>query len=176
MAIVKIVWATYLLIAFVIAPAAFALRYRRSPIVAPIPPRDRYGWIEAAYATLVLLASALLFAMDPLPINAPAGLTIFAVGFALMLWAMADMGPNWRIGQDPDDATVHHVNTRLYRLLKHPIYVALVLLALGILLLAGPIPGPILLLTSTILYVAVQSKAETYHWNRRRHARSSPDR
>src|SRR5205085_11497229 len=86
-------------------------------------------------------------------------------GSGLILWAVATLGSNWRIGQDEGDTTCVHVAEGPYRLVCHPIYWGMAISAFGQMLLTnGDIYGVILLL-GTVGYVLVQGRAESRRWS-----------
>ena len=163
----KVMWLAYLLVFFALLPALFAWRYAKWPIVMRTPPADRNGWVELIYGVCVALAIVLLVALPVAPLHLGADAIVFALGVLLVLWAMLDMGPNWRIGQDAGDTTTRRVRTPLFRALRHPIYVGLVILAIGLVLMGGANPGALVLLVSTLAYVVVQGRAESVYWNAR---------
>ncbi|MEM1330516.1 MAG: hypothetical protein AAGG07_08145 [Planctomycetota bacterium] len=161
-------WSAYLVLAFGVAPLLFRIRFRRWPFV---PPRlDEYSIVEVIYATLLGVYTAWLW-LDPapVPVRPPFGWLFYSAGAGLVLLSSWSMGKSWRIGQDASDPDVEHVATTLQRWLSHPIYVGLVLLALGQCLLDGrdAWPRSMLLLGSTMTYVLVQGRAEARRWSGR---------
>lgn len=91
------------------------------------------------------------------PLAAPSGVAIaggavFAVGLAATVGAQLAMGDSWRIGVDPAARTAL-VTRGPFRLVRNPIFSAMLLTALGLLLLA---PNPIALASFAALLVGVE--------------------
>lgn len=171
----QIVWCIYLVLAFIAAPAVFRTRWGRWPFAYTIPPRDAYAAVDFMYGlSLAAYTGALFFGAAPDPVSTWWGLACFGAGFGLQVWAIIVMGHHWRIGRDAADDTVRYVSCGPFRLLRHPIYISLIVIAIGQALLAGFDGRSFLLVTATVIYCGVQGRAETLFWrNRGRGRRSS---
>jgi protein-S-isoprenylcysteine O-methyltransferase Ste14 len=121
----------------------------------------------------------LVFWPVPEPALGTAGLVIgvglVVVGGVLRLWTVAELGPNWRMGQSEADEETTFVASGPYRFLKHPINTALVLVALGQAFLTGFDARAWFLLVTAVVYYLVQGHAEQQFWRGReeRAARSA---
>ena len=135
-----------------------------------MPPADRYSWIELVYAVLLVVYTAWLFARPP---NAPAalfiGVAVVVTGTLFVLLGVRGLGPNWRVGQDRRDPHATFVQSGIYGILSHPIYIGLLMVGAGISLLDDSVLRTTLLLGSTGLYVLVQSDSESDHWREQLH-------
>ena len=94
-------------------------------------------------------------------------LIVLAVGSGLALWSVLTMGPNWRMGQDKTDQSVCYVSHGPYRILRHPIYLGLVIIAVGQGLLTGFDGRAWLLIATSVTYAFVQGHAESRYWARK---------
>lgn len=65
---------------------------------------------------------------------AVAGLALAVAGIALTFVAQLDMGDSWRIGVDPDQRT-RLVTNGVFRLIRNPIFSAMILATIGLVLL-----------------------------------------
>ncbi|MEO0512585.1 MAG: methyltransferase [Planctomycetota bacterium] len=158
-------WLAYLVVAFVVTPAVFAIRYRRSPFVVAWPPADRYAWIEIAYAGALAAYTVWLLLAPPIePVMPLAGTAVALAGLLVVTAAVATLGPNWRVGQDTADPSVEFVARGVYRLLSHPIYAGLLLVGVGLALLDDLLTRAVWYLATTSLYALVQSDAEARRW------------
>lgn len=163
-----IVWLVYLLLAFLIAPLLFRARFGRWPFAYALPPRDAYSWVDILFAAaLAGYTWALLTGERPRPVSIPGGLGVFGAGAALQAWAIVTMGRHWRMGQNRKDRTVEYVRHGPFRLIKHPIYISLFIIAIGMALLTGFDGRAFFLVIATASYFGVQGKAETLHWRQR---------
>lgn len=88
-------------------------------------------------------------------------------GSALIVRAVWTLGLNWRIGQATSDSSCRYVTAGPYRLVGHPIYVGMILSAIGHLLAFLSLPG-VMLVTGTVIYVLVQASSETSRWRSQR--------
>ncbi|TVQ30520.1 MAG: hypothetical protein EA376_12815 [Phycisphaeraceae bacterium] len=168
-----IAWGAYLILAFLAAPALFRLRWGRWPFAYALPPRDAYTLVDLAFgAALALYTAALYLGPAPEPVSVAWGLAIFIAGYALQVWAIVEMGRHWRIGQDARDETVEYVARGPFPLLKHPIYVSLIMIAIGQTLLAGFDGRSFLLVMASVIYFCVQGRAETLEWRKRSRSQS----
>jgi protein-S-isoprenylcysteine O-methyltransferase Ste14 len=129
-------------------------------------PRNGYELGESAYGLLVIGYTVAVL-LGPLieprwPILA---LSFVVAGSALILWAVATLGSNWRIGQDEGDTTCVYVVEGPYRLVRHPIYWGMTISACGQMLLSnGDIRG-LILFAGTVGYGFLQSQAELRRWS-----------
>lgn len=162
-------WLIYAVTAYMLWTVYHRARYGRSPVAEHFPPRDLYGWIDfglglclAAYSVWIVLGP------EPEPISIPLGLAVWGAGFALRIWAVLTLGASWRIGQDQHDPDVEYVAAGPYRLLKHPINAALIIIALGQALLTGPDARAAFLVAFATLYYLAQARAEERYWADRR--------
>lgn len=159
-------WMTYVVVHFVVVPAWFTWRYQRSPYALRWLPRNRYDLVESAYGLLVTGNTvALLLGPPEQPRWPAAALASLTLGSGLILWAVAALGSNWRIGQDEGDPTCVYTAHGPYRLLRHPIYTGMVISAFGqMFLTSGDMLGLTLFL-GTLMYVLLQSRAESRRWS-----------
>jgi protein-S-isoprenylcysteine O-methyltransferase Ste14 len=166
-----VLWLVYAIPAYVLCTLAFRVRYGYSPVAERFPPRNLYEWMDtllfvtlAGYSVWVVLDPR----TDPSDaLSTPAGTAVWAVGAALRGWAVYALGENWRIGQDDADQRAAFVITGPYRFIRHPINAALVLVAMGMLLMNGPDAPTSLLLAVSVAYYAVQGRAEDRRWRSR---------
>lgn len=123
------------------------VQWRRTGATGFIRPRPGDGAAELVGATgfvaaLVLLVAApvaALAGLDPLPAldtraAAVAGLSLGALGVVLTLGAQLAMGDSWRIGVDPD-ARTELVTAGVFGWVRNPIFTAMVIAAIGLVLL-----------------------------------------
>lgn len=99
-----------------------------------------------------LLAVAGVVPADPPTAVQVAGLAIALAGFAATLAAQTGMGASWRIGVDPGDRT-ELVTTGVFALVRNPIFTAMVVAQVGIVLM---VPTWVSVLALVALVVAVQ--------------------
>ncbi|MGO8966651.1 methyltransferase family protein [Mycobacterium sp.] len=62
------------------------------------------------------------------------GIVVATIGIALTVWAQLDMGDAWRIGVDASETT-ELVQSRIFGLMRNPIYAAMLVFDVGIALL-----------------------------------------
>src|SRR5437763_5937717 len=100
-------WTAYLCVHFVLVPAWFVRHYRRSPYALRWLPRNGYDLGESAYGML-LAGYTIAVLLGPLSEPRWSVLAVASViaGSGLIVWAVATLGGNWRIGQDEGDITV----------------------------------------------------------------------
>lgn len=159
-------WIGYLCVHFVLVPAWFVWRYRRSPYVLQWLPRNGYHFVESAYTWLVVgYTAAVLSGPRVEPHWTVPALACAIAGSGLILWAVATLGSNWRIGQDEGDKTCMYVAKGPYCVLRHPIYWGMTLSALGQMLLTNLDWRGLILLVGTVSYALLQSRAESRRWN-----------
>ncbi len=159
----------------VLAVLVPALRVRRRTGVWPIvvgssaAPRQRLmSWLSRAFAVAAaawLVAYALAgppaVGVIALPARvAVAGWVLTALAFVVLVTAQAQMGAAWRIGIDERATSL--VTHGLYRLVRNPIYTAMTLVLLGIVLVA---PSPWTLAAALAVTVALmaQTRLEEQH-------------
>jgi protein-S-isoprenylcysteine O-methyltransferase Ste14 len=158
-------WLIYAVPAYLLWPLIFRARHGFSPIAEKFPPKELYGWVDFILGlTLIGYSTWVVFAPHRQPISLPAGALIWAAGALLRWWAVAALGRNWRIGQDVDDQRAEFVATGPYRLMRHPINAALILVAIGQGLMTGLDAGALWLLACAVLYFLVQGRAEERRW------------
>lgn len=115
---------------------------------------------RALHRNLLNLGLLLLFVSIPglrwrfLPPSGPVGLTVMAAATLLHVWARVHLGRNWTsevaIQQDHQLVT-----SGPYRLVRHPVYTALIALALGTAIVSGRIVS---LLGAAMIVVAYARK------------------
>jgi protein-S-isoprenylcysteine O-methyltransferase Ste14 len=98
-----------------------------------------WGGVLFVLAVLLGLAGPLLAVTgtvpaDPHPAAAVAGLVLALAGFAATLAGQAGMGASWRVGVDPGERT-DLVTTRVFAHVRNPIFTAMALAQVGMVLL-----------------------------------------
>lgn len=168
-------WFLYAVPAYVVGPALFRLRRGRWPMARVFPPRTPYALVDSALAMALLAYSAwaalayrrqepaAAWTEDPW---LAAGVGASVLGAGLRAWAIAALGPSWRIGQDEADPVARHVRRGPYRLMHHPINTGLVLVAVGQAAMTRLHPAALALLGVAVVYFAVQGRAEERRWRR----------
>jgi protein-S-isoprenylcysteine O-methyltransferase Ste14 len=81
-----------------------------------------------------------------------AGLVVAVCGLAATLYAQLDMGESWRVGVDTSETTTL-VRTGTFRLVRNPIFAAMLAFTLGETLLA---PNPVAIAVFAIFLAAVE--------------------
>lgn len=109
--------------------------------------------------------AAVLLGALPEPRWPVLALACVIAGSGLILWAVATLGSNRRIGQDEGDTTCVRVAEGPYRLVCHPIYWGMAISAFGQMLLTNGESYGAILLFGTVGYVLVQGKAESRRWS-----------
>jgi protein-S-isoprenylcysteine O-methyltransferase Ste14 len=161
----RCLWQAYLVLAYALVPLVFRIRFGFWPYVFR---RDVYTAVDMAYAgVLASYTWVVFFRSTGAPVTTTGGSLTFAAGVALQLWAVCALGPNWRIGQDPDDRSVRYVATGPFRFLRDPIYISLILVAIGHGLLQGMQGWSFYLLVATLAHYVVQGQSEARIWHRR---------
>jgi protein-S-isoprenylcysteine O-methyltransferase Ste14 len=90
----------------------------------------RKGWLLVA-AQFVLIGLNVVIPGDPDASHSPAlGTALFWIGIAALLWAFATLGKSLTAHPEPLQAAKLKV-TGMYRIVRHPIYVALLTILLG---------------------------------------------
>ena len=92
-----------------------------------------------------------LHILDHLWVNA-AGFALAVCGLAATLYAQLDMGESWRVGVDTSETTTL-VRSGSFRLIRNPIFAAMLVFMLGETLLA---PNPVAIAVFAIFLVAVE--------------------
>ncbi len=163
------VWVCCLACSYLFLPVVYRLRFGRWPYAYDVRRRDFYTVVDLAYGgALVAYTVVLLFGPPPDPVTTIGGLATTVAGLSLQLWAVLAMGKNWRFGQDPRDEGVECISRGPFRWLRHPIYVSLLVLAVGQGLLVGVDRRSLLLLAATLVHYVLQSRCETRRWAARR--------
>lgn len=161
----RCIWGVYLVFAYALVPLLFRFRFGFWPFAFR---RDAYTVVDMAYAGVLALYSwAVFFRPISAPVTTIGGFLTIAVGVALQLWAVFAMGPNWRIGQDPGDRSVEYVTTGPFRYFRDPIYISLILVAIGHGLLQGMQGWSICFLIATLGHCVIQGQMEAKDWRRR---------
>jgi len=164
----RIAWLCYGTIAYAFFPLLFRVRFGRWPFVYRRR-LDAYTLIDFLYAgVLAAFTVALLAPPEPKPISLTLGFALFSAGCAWGFWAVLSMRECWRFGQRVDDPNVCYVTRGPFRIMRHPIYVSLVVISLGEGMLMGIDWRFVMLSTSTVVFSIRQSAAESRHWNARR--------
>ncbi len=158
-------WLAYLCVHFVLVPGWFAWRYRRPPYALQWLPRNVYDLGESAYGLLVAgYTIAVLLGPRTEPRWTLLAVACVMAGSGLIVWAVATLGASWRIGQDVGDTTCVYVACGPYRLLRHPIYLGMIISALGQMLLTAADMRGLILLVGTVAYALFQGRAESRRW------------
>jgi len=96
--------------------------------------------------TAILLITCRMEVFDPshLTINSPslllgleiAGMVLYVSGYFLMSWALISLGGNYQLGGSSPRSGDEMVSIGPYRLVRHPMYTAVLCISLGLALLA----------------------------------------
>ena len=86
-----------------------------------------------------------------------AGFTLAVCGLAATMYAQLDMGDSWRVGVDTSETTTL-VRTGTFRLIRNPIFAAMLVFMLGETLLA---PNPVGIAVFAIFFVAIEISVRT---------------
>jgi len=116
-----------------------------------------WGGVLFVVAMVLGLAGPLLAVTGVVPTDPPrgvqlTGLVLALAGFAATLAAQTGMGESWRIGVDPGERT-RLVTTGVFAHVRNPIFTAMVVAQLGIVLM---VPTWVSVLALLALVVAVQ--------------------
>ena len=120
-------------------------------------------WIAGVLFTLALVLGAVAAVLQLLDVIKPteeltagwiqiAGLVLFVAGLVATFAAQVSMGDSWRIGVDESERT-ELVTTGAFRLVRNPIFAAMLPATLGITLM---VPNPIALVAFVGLFVAIE--------------------
>jgi protein-S-isoprenylcysteine O-methyltransferase Ste14 len=102
-----------------------------------------------------------LHILDHLWVNA-AGFALALCGLAATLYAQLDMGESWRVGVDTGETTTL-VRTGAFRLVRNPIFVAMLVFMLGETLLApNPVAIAVFVIFGAAIEVSVRAVEEPY--------------
>jgi len=164
--IAQIAWVAYLALGFLITPLVFRARFSKWPFAYAFPPRDAYTLVDILYAVALGAYTVLLFLPPaPNPVSLTAGVAIVALGYALQAWAVAAMGTSFRFGQRRDEmGEIPHVTRPPFTPLRHPIYISLMVISVGMLLLTGVDARAMLLIIASAIYFGIQGRAEALVW------------
>ena len=110
----------------------------------------------AAPLLQLLGAVAPLHTLDQRWVNA-AGFALAVCGLAATLHAQLDMGESWRVGVDTTETTTL-VRTGAFKLVRNPIFAAMLVFTLGETLLA---PNPIAIAVFAIFLAAIEVSVRT---------------
>jgi protein-S-isoprenylcysteine O-methyltransferase Ste14 len=161
-------WLAYLALSFVVWPSVFRAKFGRWPFAYAFPPTDSATLVDCVYALVLALYTGALLIGDPIaPQSLAGGLALFGVGYALQMWAIVTMGRHWRFGRSSRDDTAEFVSHGAFRVLRHPIYASIIIIAFAMGLLAGFDGRAALLIFASCLYFGIQGRAETLHWRAR---------
>lgn len=167
-----VLWLVYAVSAYLLWTVVFRARFGFWPTRERFPPRDLYGWMDFGLAVVLIGYSAwIVLGAPPDPervISLPAGAAIWGAGVLLRWWAIGALGRNWRIGQDEHDERAEFVASGPYRLMRHPINAALIVVAIGQGLMTGLDVRALALLGYAVVYFVVQGRAEERAWQGRR--------
>ena len=110
--------------------------------------------IVTGLAGMALDLTGTLGALDPLDTTGvhATGIALFALGLIVVVVAQSQMADSWRIGTDPDERTAL-VTGGVFRLVRNPIYTALVPTLLGLALL---VPNVVALASVAIVIAAIE--------------------
>lgn len=142
------------------------LQYRRTGRSGFVGIRGKFGSLE--WFAGILFAAALIGAgAAPVlqllgwvdvwpsferPVLQALGILAFCLGFAGTLWSQVAMGPSWRIGVDDGERTALVMNGP-FRWVRNPIFTAMLLATVGLLLL---VPNWASVATLAILLAALE--------------------
>ena len=113
------------------------------------------GGLAAPLLQLLGVVSPLLI-LDHRWVNA-AGFALAVCGLAATLYAQLDMGESWRVGVDTSETTTL-VRSGSFRLIRNPIYTAMLVFMFGETLLA---PNPVAIAMLAIFLAAVEVSVRT---------------
>jgi protein-S-isoprenylcysteine O-methyltransferase Ste14 len=132
-------------------PATRASQEGRAPVVANLA---TFG----LFFPLLLIFSGSSEASMALPL-ALSGCLLALAGVALVLRSRAELGPAWSFVPKADQGT-GLVTTGPYRVVRHPIYLGLALLAMGEALAFGSWPALMIVLSGIVPTFAWRARAE----------------
>lgn len=128
---------------------------------------QRVAGLVFAMSGTALVAATIALAADVVTPSAPAlfaGIAIIAFGAAIVIVAQRQMGNAWRVGVRDGDAPLF-VTAGLFRFSRNPIFVGMILMALGAALAAGTIWSWTAVAAFT-LACHVQTRIEEAHLSR----------
>jgi protein-S-isoprenylcysteine O-methyltransferase Ste14 len=122
--------------------------------------RERLAALFLALAmlawTLTPVAAILSWSPPIVALDTPAvhliGVLIAGLGIAATLWAQFQMGASWRVGVDPNERT-QLVTHGPYRLVRNPIYTAVLIFGVGEVLM---VPSPFAIVAFLWLILALE--------------------
>jgi protein-S-isoprenylcysteine O-methyltransferase Ste14 len=111
------------------------------------------GMAAGAIAPLLALSGAVepIAALDG-PVGHVVGTTLALIGIVLIFAAQMAMGSAWRIGVDPSERT-HLVTDGPFRLIRNPIYSAILPTILGLALM---VPTPVAMVAFALLAIGLE--------------------
>lgn len=138
-------------------------RYRGSNTTARVSGSDRAPLVANLAAVGLYLPSLLVFSGNPAGstalLLASSGSLLAVAGAALVLRARFELGPAWSFVPKADRGT-GLVTTGPYRLVRHPIYLGLVLLVIGEALAFSSWPALMIVLSGVVPSFASRARAE----------------
>jgi len=150
------------LLAFVGA-MSLAVSRRRGGTPARGGSRSGRALLVANFAALGVYFAALLVSASPagstLALLACSGSLLALAGTALVVRSRAELGPAWSLVPKADEGT-EFVTTGPYRLVRHPIYLGLALVAMGEALAFGSWPAVLIVLFGVVPTFAWRAGAE----------------
>lgn len=122
-------------------------------------PAERLGTILFALGLVTAVAAPVLVLttgpdplLEPGPIAVAVGLALWATGTISAFGAQATMGRSWRIGVDPDEGS-DLVAEGMFRWVRNPIFVAMILTQTGIVVL---VPTVVAIAGLALVVAAIQ--------------------
>jgi protein-S-isoprenylcysteine O-methyltransferase Ste14 len=170
---------TYIGGLYLLSSLIFRIRRGRWPMAYKFPPKDLYNLTDMGVSSSLWIYSlwlgydVLINKTPPAPLSLlgsaaiPVGLAIVAAGFALRLSTLLVLGQHWRMGIDPNEKQTEFVARGPYKFLKHPMNLALVIVAFGQAFLTGVDARAIFIVFAATAYYLIQGVAETRYWKER---------
>jgi protein-S-isoprenylcysteine O-methyltransferase Ste14 len=121
--------------------------------------KDRAPLVANFVAFALFLAALIMSTGSPDLSVALAGCLLALAGAGLVLRSRIELGPGWSLLPDADQGT-GLVTTGPYRLVRHPIYLGLILVALGAALAFNSWPALVIVLAGIVPTFAWRARAE----------------
>jgi protein-S-isoprenylcysteine O-methyltransferase Ste14 len=139
---------------------AYLFRAESVSAALPVYSRAERLWVRASIAVLVIHVSAACLSLSLTPRvdtwRAALGVGVFAAGMGLWLWARVLIGP-LRVRRMPDDAPAELRRNGPFALVRHPLYLGVLLGASAPILVA---PRASLGVTLSLCFVVLAVRAE----------------